>query len=178
MNLQSRTFVSLLAGALAASGVPAVLDGSPGLRRRPMGRIVSPLQAMGVPIRASDGGTAPLCLDARPASQLLHSLEYALPVASAQVKTCLLLAALAADGPSRLCEPELSRDHSERMLASMGVELRVEGNCVTVVPPSSRQLSPIQTHLPGDISSAAFLVVAAAITRSPLACSYAALKHR
>jgi 3-phosphoshikimate 1-carboxyvinyltransferase len=80
------------------------------------------------------------------------------------VKTCLLLAALAGDGPSRLLEPELSRDHSERMLASMGVDIQVEGNRVTLVPPSPLQLTPLRMNLPGDISSAAFLMVAAAIT--------------
>ena len=160
----SATTIRLLAGALAASGAPAVLDGSPGLRRRPMGRIVAPLQAMGTPIRASDGGTAPLTLDARPANQLLRPLDYTLPVASAQVKTCLLLAALAADGPSILHEPEQSRDHSERMLASMGVDIQVEGRRVTLVPHSPPRLKPIRMNLPGDISSAAFLLVAALIT--------------
>ena len=160
----SASTIRFLAGALAASGVPAVLDGSPGLRRRPMMRIVSPLQAMGTPIRASNGGTAPLTLDARPAYRPLHPLDYAMPVASAQVKTCLLLAALAGEGPTVVCEPEKSRDHSERMLASMGVDIQVEGRRVTLVPPSPQQLNPIHMTLPGDISSAAFLVVAALIT--------------
>ncbi len=160
----SATTIRLLAGALAAAGVPAVLDGSPGLRGRPMRRIVSPLQVMGVPIRASDGGTAPLFLDARPADLPLRPLDYTLPVASAQVKTCLLLAALAADGPTTLHEPELSRDHTERMLASMGVDIQVGGNRVMLEPPSHRRLDPIQINLPGDISSAAFLMVAATIT--------------
>lgn len=160
----SATTIRLLAGALAACGVPAVLDGSPGLRRRPMRRIVAPLQAMGVPIRASDEGTAPLTLDARFANQPLRPLDYTLPVASAQVKTCLLLAALAADGPTTLREPEVSRDHSERMLASMGIDIQVEDRCVTLVPPSKQHLNPFQMNLPGDISSAAFVVVAALIT--------------
>ena len=160
----SATTIRLLAGALAASGIPAVLDGSPGLRRRPMKRIVQPLHRMGVPIQASDGGFAPLRLAARLSSQFLHALDYTLPVASAQVKTCLLLAALAADGPCTLTEPEISRDHSERMLAAMGVDIQVRCTRVTLNPPGSNRLKPLHLVLPGDISSAAFLIVAALIT--------------
>jgi len=160
----SATTMRLLAGMLAAAGIPAILDGSDGLRRRPMGRIVEPLRQMGVPIQASQGGTAPLRLAARSAGQLLTGLDYSLPVASAQVKTCLLLAALGADRASTLREPELSRDHSERMLAAMGVDVRVEGTQVVLVPPQPARLKAIQMALPGDISAAAFLVVAALIT--------------
>jgi len=160
----SATTIRLLAGALAAAGVPAVLDGSPGLRRRPMDRIVSPLQSMGVQIWASEGGCAPLQLEARPAGQHLRALDYTMPVASAQVKTCLLLAALVADGPFSLHEPEPSRDHSERMLASMRVNIGSEGGTVTLVPSHPVLLNPLQLVLPGDISSAAFILVAALIT--------------
>ena len=160
----SATTIRLLTGALAAAGVPAVLDGSPGLRRRPMDRIVSPLQSMGVPILASEGGSPPLQLETRTASQPLRALDYTLPVASAQVKTCLLLAALAADGPCSLHEPEPSRDHSERMLASMGVKIRADGATVTLIPSCPVLLNPLHLVLPGDISSAAFIIVAAVIT--------------
>ena len=105
----SATTLRLLAGALAATGTPAVLDGWPGLRKRPMDRIVEPLQQMGVVV-SSEGGCAPLSLviSRRP----LKPLDYTLPVASAQVKSCLLLAALAAEGTSTLREPGPSRDHT------------------------------------------------------------------
>jgi 3-phosphoshikimate 1-carboxyvinyltransferase len=144
-----------------------------------MGRIVEPLQAMGVPIEPSDGGTAPLKLTSRPPAQPLHPIDYTLPVASAQVKSCLLLAALAADGPTALREPGPSRDHTERMLRSMGVSITSEqlsvdnskaenpGNTLyitRIVPPREGALRPLRLTLPGDISSAAFLIVAALVT--------------
>jgi 3-phosphoshikimate 1-carboxyvinyltransferase len=170
----SGTTLRLLAGALAALGVPATLDGSPGLRRRPMKRIVAPLQAMGVPVQASPENTAPLRLAARPAGQRLSAIDYTLPIASAQVKSCLLLAALDADGPTTLREPDLSRDHTECMLRGMGVllgsfaETRSEPQSTyfvtRIVPPDPPQLAPLDLSIPGDISSAAFLIVAALIT--------------
>jgi 3-phosphoshikimate 1-carboxyvinyltransferase len=164
----SATTLRLLAGALAAAGLPAVLDGSAGLRRRPMQRIVEPLQRMGVQIEAGPNGGAPLRLFARRAGHRLNQLKYTLPVASAQVKTCLLLAALAADGPTRLTEPALSRDHTERMLRSMGVHITStpwrEGDMVILTPPRPLTLRPLSLTLPGDISSAAFLIIAALLT--------------
>jgi 3-phosphoshikimate 1-carboxyvinyltransferase len=162
----SATTLRLLAGALAAAGIPAVLDGSPGLRKRPMDRIVEPLRRMGVAIEASQGGGAPLTLAGRTRGSRLTPVEYTQPVASAQVKTCLLLAALAADGPSTLIEPELSRDHSERMLASQGAGIQSfatpGGPAVRVTPPAG-ELAPLHMNIPGDFSAAAFLLVAAAI---------------
>jgi 3-phosphoshikimate 1-carboxyvinyltransferase len=164
----SATTLRLLAGALAAAGVPAVLDGSAGLRRRPMGRIVAPLQAMGASLTTAEGGAAPLTLAARRADSPLRAGEHNLPVASAQVKSCLLLAALAADGPVTLREPGPSRDHTERMLAAMGVQVETAswagGPQVTLTPPRPLALRPLALTLPGDISSAAFLIVAALIT--------------
>ncbi len=166
----SGTTLRLLTGALAAAGIPAVLDGSAGLRRRPMMRIVRPLRSMGVQIETARGGTAPLRLSARAAERPLRALRYSLPVASAQVKTALLLAALAADGPTTLSEPGPSRDHSERMLAKMGVDIRVsaagssgQGSTCTLRPPTAT-LRPVELRIPGDFSSAAFLLVAALIT--------------
>lgn len=164
----SATTLRLLAGALAAAGIPAVLDGSPGLRRRPMGRIVDPLQQMGVPIEASPSGTAPLALHQRSSSQPLIPLSYTLPVSSAQVKSCLLLAALAAHGSTILGEPGPSRDHTERMLNTMGVTVESwqENNLyfTRLFPPSPLKLKPLNMALPGDMSAAAFLIVAALIT--------------
>ena len=162
----SATTLRLLAGALAAWGLPAVLDGTPGLRRRPMGRIVEPLQQMGVPIQAQPGGGAPLVLQAAAARP--HGLHYRLPVASAQVKSCLLLAALAADDETLLEEDGPSRDHTERMLAAMGagVESWSEAGWyrTRLRPPADGCLKPLAMTLPGDISAAAFLLVAALIT--------------
>ena len=190
----SGTTMRLLVGAIAASGIPATLDGSTGLRHRPMGRIVEPLQQMGVDITATDGQYAPLSLASSPFP--LYPLSFALPIASAQVKSCLLLAALAADGPSTLTEPGPSRDHTERLVRSMGVsvtsgQLSVTSDQIsvksgkkvsksqitnqqsptpnpqyttTLTPPHPLSLTPLHLTLPGDISSAAFLIVAALIT--------------
>ncbi len=160
----SATTMRLLAGFLAAAGLPAVLDGSPGLRRRPMRRVTAPLQAMGVPIRDTDGH-APLILKARPANHPLRGLTYRLPVASAQVKTALLLAALAAETPTTLTEPAPSRDHTERMFAALGLPVeRPTPLSVRLSPPIPARIPPLRLTLPGDISSAAFLLAAAAIT--------------
>lgn len=161
----SATTMRLLTGALAASGIPAILDGSPGLRARPMRRLIEPLHLMGVPINACESGGAPLTLRARSKDQLLNAIHYSLPVASAQIKSALLLAALVADEPTILCEPGPSRDHTERMLTGMGVTItsRREGsNYITQIQPSSK-LMPLDFTIPGDISSAAFLLVAALI---------------
>lgn len=156
----SATTMRLLAGALAAGGVSAVLDGSEGLRRRPMARIVAPLQQMGVAIQARDG-RAPLALEA---SELpLRALRYTLPVASAQVKSCLLLAGLAAGGPVELTEPGPSRDHTERLLGQMGVKLDLKRPLTVTLHPPQEPLRPLTMSLPGDISAASFLIVAAAV---------------
>lgn len=180
----SGTTMRLLAGALAALGLPAILDGSSGLRRRPMKRIVTPLQAMGVPIEAGPENTAPLQIAGRSKDRPLRALAYTLPVASAQVKSCLLLAALSAGGPTTLREPGPSRDHTERMLRSMGVsitssiakhdaedEVRDTENVIhnayyvtRLSPPKPIYLKPLNLTVPGDISSAAFIIVAACIT--------------
>ncbi len=183
----SATTLRLLAGAIAAAGIPAVLDGSPGLRRRPMARIVKPLQQMGVSVTATDGKYAPLTFHGRsnhlrsPVASYQLPVTFSLPVASAQVKTCLLLAALTADGPVTIIEPGPSRDHTERMLAEMGVLIKREQGAgsreqkgahtahrtphfsTTLTPPSA-PLTPLTLTLPGDFSSAAFLIVAALIT--------------
>ena len=168
----SATTFRLLAGALSASGISAVLDGSPGLRSRPMGRIVTPLKRMGVEVE-SISDKAPITL--HHAEFPLRAIHYDLPVASAQVKSCLLLAALAADGPSSLLEPGPSRDHTERMLIANGIQVisrpvfrqktaEIEdlpiGYQTSIQPPQRPVLNPFQMAIPGDISSAAFLIVA------------------
>ena len=174
----SATNLRLLAGILAAAGRPAVLDGSPGLRRRPMQRIITPLARMGVPI-ASVNGCAPLRLFpekqfAARANLLL--IYYELQVASAQVKSCILLAALAADGETTLVEPGPSRDHTERLLRGMGISIQSEYQerqaaggisrlYLTHLNPSSPfHVPPLRLAIPGDFSAAAFLMVASLVT--------------
>ena len=160
----SATTMRLLTGALSASGIQSVLDGSAGLRKRPMDRIVTPLRAMGVPITANEQGSAPLHLQTREKTDKLRSGTYALEQASAQVKTCLLLAGLGAEGEVVIHEPVASRDHSERMLRSMGVDVRQIDPLTIALTPPAGQLKPLQMDLPGDFSAAAFLIVAALIT--------------
>ena len=164
----SGTTFRLLAGALAATGASAVLDGSAGLRRRPMDRIAEPLRLMGADVSSVDGH-APLSF--RPAK--LHGIDYELPIASAQVLSCLQLAALGADSPSTFHVPGPVRDHTTRMLRAMGAEMDENGSTIRVNPlvPSVHSraigcfdaLRPLSGTLPGDISSAAFLFAAAAI---------------
>jgi 3-phosphoshikimate 1-carboxyvinyltransferase len=164
----SATTIRLLAGALAASGTPCVLDGSAGLRKRPMERITEPLLLMQAPIVATNG-CAPLHLARRDEGHPLRAVDYMLPVASAQVKSCVILATLAADSCSVIREPGPSRDHTERMLSAMGANIRWSSGVVEICP-LERSLDPLHISLAGDISSAAFLLVAAAIVPGSSIC--------
>jgi 3-phosphoshikimate 1-carboxyvinyltransferase len=165
----SATTMRLLAGTLSAGGVTATLDGSNGLRRRPMNRIIDPLNKMGVRITGT-GGYAPIYL--KKSFYPLLALRHELAIASAQVKSCILLSALRAGGETVVVEPGLSRDHTERMLRSMGVDLVSEMESqengtkyvTKIFPPESGSLQPLHLSLPGDFSAAAFLIVAACIT--------------
>ena len=150
------TAIRLLAGVLAGQSFPSALDGSEQLRRRPMVRVTDPLIAMGAQVTARDG-RAPLGF----AASNLRGIRYTLPVPSAQVKSCVLLAGLHADSPTTVIEPGPARDHTERMLRAMGATVCVEGNAVTVEPGTA--LRPLDMTIPGDISSAAFLLVAGRI---------------
>lgn len=153
------TAIRLLAGLLAGQPFPSVLDGSKQLRRRPMRRVVQPLRHMGAAI-VDTNGYAPLSI--RPAELL--GISYHLPVASAQVKSALLLAGLHTDQPTKITEPGPSRDHTERILAAMGADIHVTGRQITVVGTShALSLAPLNIAIPGDLSSAAFLVGAAAL---------------
>jgi 3-phosphoshikimate 1-carboxyvinyltransferase len=150
------TLMRLLPGWLA--GQPNgrwELDGDDSIRRRPVDRIAVPLRQMGANLRASGDRFPPLEIRAAP----LHGISYELPVASAQVKSCLLFAGLLADSPTTIFEPLLSRDHSERMLAAAGAPIEREDGSVTVHPAES--LEPSTITVPADISSAAFFIVAA-----------------
>ncbi len=152
----SGTSLRLLAGALAGLPGLAVLTGDASLRRRPVRRIVEPLRAMGADLSARDGDRVPpLVVRGRS----LAGARHALAVASAQVKSALLLAGLRAAGETSVTEPERSRDHTERMLRGMGVPLRVDGLTVTVSPARPRGT---RVDVPGDISSAAFFLCGAA----------------
>ena len=156
------TCMRLLAGIMAGQAFPSVLDGSSQLRKRPMRRILLPLQQMGADIAASNN-KAPLHI--QPAH--LRGIRYEMPVASAQVKSAILLAGLYAAGETAVFQPGPARDHTERMLTAMGVVVRTEGNWVSLGQQGtgSRQqgLTPLDITVPGDISSAAFPLVAAAI---------------
>ena len=151
----SGTAMRLLAGVLAGQPFDSVLIGDESLSKRPMNRIVKPLQQMGAHIETGQGGTPPLTIQGNPA---LRGIEYDSPIASAQVKSCLLLAGLFASGQTRVNEPLRSRDHTEQMLPAFGVDLA--GECA--VNGGSR-LRAAEVTVPADISSAAFFLVAAAI---------------
>ena len=151
------TCMRLLAGIMAGQAFPSVLDGSEQLRQRPMRRITGPLQQMGARIEATNG-RAPLHIS----PSQLHGLEYHMNVASAQVKSALLLAGLYAESETCVYQPGPARDHTERMLAAMGVPVKMEGDCVRLESGEWR-LKPLDLTVPGDISSAAFPLVAAAI---------------
>lgn len=151
------TCMRLMAGILAGQRFPVVLDGSSQLRKRPMRRIADPLALMGAQIATHDG-KAPLHIT--PAQ--LHGIAYEMPVASAQVKSALLLAGLYADAPTRVYEPGPARDHTERMLTAMGANITVADGWITIQP-QTEPLQPLDLTVPGDISSAAFLLVAASL---------------
>lgn len=151
----SGTGMRLLAGLLTGQEGRFVLDGDESLRRRPMDRIVEPLRLMGGRVGARDGRYAPLVIEGGE----VRPLEYRLPVASAQVKSCLLLAGLFADGETVVVEPAPTRDHTERLLAAAGVPVVVAGERVAVR--GVTRLRVERVDVPGDISSAAFLVAAA-----------------
>lgn len=149
----SGTTMRLLAGLVAGLEFDCVIDGSPQLRRRPMRRIAEPLALMGARITDVDG-CAPLTLRAA----ALRGIDYSLPVASAQVKSSILLAGLRATGKTTTREPAPTRDHTERMLRAMGADARTIGNATTLTPPA--RLEAISMTAPGDFSSAAFFIVA------------------
>ena len=133
------------------------LDGDESIRRRPVDRIAEPLRLMGADVEARDGRLPPLRVRGAP----LRGVDYEMPVASAQVKSCLLLAGLLAEGTTTVREPFWTRDHTERLLASAGAEIRREGGTITVSP--TERLEAGDVPVPGDFSSAAFFLVAALI---------------
>jgi len=151
----------LVAGVLAACPFEAVMVGDPSLSSRPMERIAEPLRAMGARVRTT-GGHAPVTI----AGGRLRGTLHRCPVPSAQVKSAVLLAGLAAEGETTVVEPAATRDHTERALAALGAPLRSRERSVTV---SAFAYPGFDGRVPGDVSSAAFLVAAAALTGGELA---------
>ncbi|MGB9920792.1 MAG: 3-phosphoshikimate 1-carboxyvinyltransferase [Moorellales bacterium] len=155
----SGTTIRLLLGVLASQPFYAVITGDRSLRRRPMGRVVEPLTLMGAQIWGREGGRlAPLSVRG---SRPLKPLEYCLPVASAQLKSALLLAGLSAHGVTSLREPAASRDHTERMLQAFGAEIWQEQGWIKVKGPAVLEGQAVE--VPGDFSAAAFFLVAGAL---------------
>lgn len=153
----SGTTIRIGAGLLAAQPFVSVVTGDPYLRRRPMGRIVAPLSRMGARITGRREDTLPpLCIRGGP----LTGIRYEMPVASAQVKSAILLAGLYAESPVTVVEPLPSRDHTERMLLAMGASVRRGDGEVSVDPAES--LAPLDMEVPRDLSAAAFFLVLAA----------------
>jgi 3-phosphoshikimate 1-carboxyvinyltransferase len=155
----SATTMRLLGGLLASQPFLSIITGDTSLRNRPMGRLIEPLRLMGAEVwgRGRDS-LAPLVIKGK----RLRGIDFTLPVPSAQIKSAILLAGLLARGNTILRQKILSRDHTERMLRQMGASLESQGNSISLLPLSSH-LTPLNLRVPGDISSAAYFLVAAAI---------------
>lgn len=154
----SGTTTRLMSGILAAQNFTCSLNGDASIQKRPMGRIITPLSQMGADIISIKGnGCAPLQINGSP----LHGIHYQSPVASAQVKSSILLAGLYAAGPTSVTEPSLSRNHSELMLSSFGANVTSTDTTATIEP--AKKLYGQQIIVPGDISSAAYFIVAGLI---------------
>lgn len=152
----SGTAMRLMAGLLCGQSFDSTLTGDASLSRRPMARIINPLTKMGAVIESDCDGTPPLQIRG---GVSLRGIDYLLPVASAQVKSCLLLAGLYADGATRVTEPAVTRDHTERMLRAMGVDVQTRNGCISVSGNAS--LQAIELDIPADLSSASFVILAA-----------------
>jgi 3-phosphoshikimate 1-carboxyvinyltransferase len=166
----SGTTVRLLSGILAGNPFFSVFNGDDSLKQRPMARVINPLKEMGAEISARNSDKyLPMAIKGK----RLKAIDYNMPVASAQVKSCLILAGLYADGLTVITEPQKSRDHTERMLKSMGADIEVDGLTIRVrgYPPMSPLtkggieggLNPLDVTVPADFSSAAFFMAAALI---------------
>ncbi|HEY8443427.1 MAG TPA: 3-phosphoshikimate 1-carboxyvinyltransferase [Clostridia bacterium] len=162
----SGTTIRLLTGLLCGAGVSAELDGDDSIKKRPMNRIIEPLTMMGAKITSAPGGYAPLKIK----GGSLKGIEYKMPVASAQVKSCLLLAGLFAEGTTTIIEDVKTRNHTELMLEAMSANIMVRKNKISI---SKSSLKSIDITVPGDISSAAYLMVLATILKD----SYIVLKN-
>ncbi|MFN7552510.1 MAG: 3-phosphoshikimate 1-carboxyvinyltransferase [Pseudomonadota bacterium] len=155
----SGTGMRLMAGLLSGQAFASELVGDESLSRRPMKRVIEPLRRMGAAIESREGVLAPLRIS--PATDGLSGIGYVSPVASAQVKSCLLLAGLYARGITAVTESHRTRDHTERMLRAFGVDVRVDGNMASVA--GGQRLHATAIEVPADVSSAAFFLVAASL---------------
>lgn len=153
--VRSGTAMRLLVGILAGQGFESTLTGKRQLLNRPMKRVIDPLSKMGARID-STMGHAPLVVT----GGLLNGISFEMPIASAQLKSAVLLAGLFADGPTTIYEPSLSRDHTERMLSSMKANINIQQHKITIAP---SRLQAMSVHIPADFSSAGFAMVAASI---------------
>ena len=154
----SGTSVRLMTGLLAGQDFDVTLVGDKSLMQRPMRRVIDPLSEMGASIGCTDAGTLPIEIHG---GQQLTGIEYKLPVASAQLKSCLLLAGLYARGQTTVVEPETTRDHTERMLSAFMHPVQREGNRISTF--HAERLVGTEIHVPADFSSAAFFITAACI---------------
>ena len=155
----SGTSIRLLSGLMAPQAFDTTMTGDVSLQKRPMGRVTVPLEQMGAVIE-SDGGKPPLRIKG---SQRLKGIHYEMPIASAQVKSCVLLAGLYAEGRTSLVEPAPTRDHTERMLRGFGYDVDCENDVISIQGGGSLQATTLD--IPADISSAAFFLVAATISK-------------
>ena len=157
----SGTSMRLLSGLFAGLNIPVELQGDDSLSTRPMRRVANPLCSMGFAVNTSAEGTAPIVIEERDVNVAIEDFNYSLPVASAQIKSCILLASLFSASRTIIDEPHKSRNHTELMLKDFGADIRVKGNEVTLV--GGRELIARDVQVPSDISSAAFFMVAASI---------------
>lgn len=156
----SGTTIRIMSGILAAQSFVTIIDGDASIRKRPMKRVIEPLRAMGALIFSQTGGRAPLTF--KPVPEGLIGGNHKMEIASAQVKSAILLAGLYSKTPVKVKEPFLSRDHTERMLEDFGVKLETDDKGVITLP-VGQKLEGCKVTVPGDISSAAFILAAAAI---------------
>lgn len=156
----SGTAMRLMAGLLAGQRFSCTLTGDESLTGRPMGRIITPLTLMGAAIESDCDGTPPLQLSG---GLRLHAIDYDLPIASAQVKSAILLAGIYADGRTSVTEPAVTRDHTERMLSSMGVDISARGGTISIA--GGQDLRGCAVEVPGDLSSATFIILATLLSQ-------------
>jgi 3-phosphoshikimate 1-carboxyvinyltransferase len=158
----SGTSIRLCAGLLSSQNFSSLLTGDKSLSTRPMRRVVDPLNAMGADLAATDEGTLPIKVSP---VKSLHAIEYSLPVASAQVKSCLMLAGLFAEGKTKITEKTITRDHTERMFMEYGlpIEIKPSGQSRTICVNKVSRIYPQDIKVPGDFSSASFFILAALI---------------
>ena len=156
----SGTAMRLMAGLLAGQRFSCTLTGDESLTGRPMGRIITPLTLMGAAIESDCDGTPPLQLSG---GLRLHAIDYDLPIASAQVKSAILLAGIYADGRTSVTEPAVTRDHTERMLSSLGVDISARGGTISIA--GGQDLRGCAVEVPGDFSSATFIILATLLSQ-------------